>query len=75
VHHSVLFCFVLRAPDYTFRWPTALLAFAATLAISSALAELGYRAVEVPSIRAGRALIRATDRCTKRVPRLPGDPA
>jgi len=75
VHHSVLFCFVLRTPGYTFRWSTALLVFAATLAISSALAELGYRAVEVPSIRAGRALIRATDRRTKRVPRLPGDPA
>jgi len=75
VHHSVLFCFVLRAPGYTFRWPTALLVFAATLAISSVLAELGYRFVEAPSIRAGRALILRVARFTGRSPEARGDEA
>jgi peptidoglycan/LPS O-acetylase OafA/YrhL len=55
VHHSVLFFFVLRAPGYSFHWTTALLVFAATLAISSALAALGWRLVEEPAVRAGRA--------------------
>lgn len=74
VHHSVLLCFVLRAPGYTFPWPTALLVFAATLAISSALAALGHRFVEAPSIRAGRAVIATTARLTGRLPRASGDP-
>lgn len=75
VHYSVLFCFMLRAPGYTFSWPTALLVFAATLSISSALAELGYRVVEAPSIRAGRALIRAVERLAGRSPQARGDRA
>jgi peptidoglycan/LPS O-acetylase OafA/YrhL len=75
VHYSVMICFVLRFPDYRFEWPVALLVFAATLAISSALSELGYRAVELPSIRAGRALIRAAERFAGRMPRSPEDSA
>ncbi len=75
VHHSVLFCFVLHAPGYTFSWPTALLVFAATLAISTALAVLGHRFVEAPSIRAGRAVIALAARLAGRSPRGSGDPS
>jgi peptidoglycan/LPS O-acetylase OafA/YrhL len=58
VHYTVLMIFVLRAPSHSFSWPVALGVFAATLAISSALAQLGWHAVEAPSIRVGRALFR-----------------
>jgi peptidoglycan/LPS O-acetylase OafA/YrhL len=58
VHYTVLMLFVLRAPEHRFSWPVALGVFAATLALSTALAEAGWRAVEAPSIRAGRSLFR-----------------
>jgi peptidoglycan/LPS O-acetylase OafA/YrhL len=46
---------------------TAFLVFAATLAIATGAAELGWRFVEAPAIRAGRAVIRAGEAFARRV--------
>ncbi|HUU35508.1 MAG TPA: acyltransferase, partial [Vicinamibacterales bacterium] len=61
VHHTVLFVFLfrLRPPGYEFAWPAAIAVFAATLLVSTVLAVLGFRWVEEPAMRAGRASIRA----------------
>jgi peptidoglycan/LPS O-acetylase OafA/YrhL len=59
VHHTVLMVFVLHAPGHVFSWPTALGVTALAFAATSLLGELGWRAVELPAIRAGRALVGA----------------
>jgi peptidoglycan/LPS O-acetylase OafA/YrhL len=70
VHYTVLMPFVLRAPEFSLSWPLALAVFAATLALSTALAHAGWGVVEAPAIRAGRAVIRGGEVLARRVSRL-----
>src|SRR6185295_19327058 len=59
VHHTVLLAFLIVAHRWGGgAWSALLGAVALAFAVSVALSELGWRAVEAPSIRAGRAVIR-----------------
>jgi peptidoglycan/LPS O-acetylase OafA/YrhL len=59
VHFTVLLALLCRGGAAVSLSPMqGVLVFAVTLAVSTALAVLGHRFVEAPSIRAGRALIR-----------------
>jgi len=70
IHYTVLMLFVLRVPGFQLSWPVALGLFVATLALSTALAEIGWRAVEEPAIRAGRSLIRTAESFARRIFRV-----
>lgn len=70
VHYTILMLFVLAAPGHSFSWPVALAVFVATLAVSTVLAAIGWRVVEAPAIRAGRALIRGGETLARRVCRV-----
>jgi len=59
VHDTVLLAFVMRARHFVFPWPTGLAVAAITFALTVVLGMLGWRFVEAPAIRAGRAVIRA----------------
>lgn len=58
VHHTVLLSFLLVAERSGGAWPETLAAVVVAFAVSVAAGALGWRAIEAPSIRAGRALIR-----------------
>jgi peptidoglycan/LPS O-acetylase OafA/YrhL len=66
LHLTVLLAIVCRVTGRSLSWPAGLLLFAVALGLSIALAELAWRWVEAPSIRAGRALIRAGTRALER---------
>ena len=69
VHLTVLLVAIsaLRLGEDGISPSLALPAFAAVLAISTALAALGYRYVEAPAIAAGRALIRRGEALARRI--------
>jgi peptidoglycan/LPS O-acetylase OafA/YrhL len=66
LHYLVLIQIVCRVTGTPLSWPRGLAVFAVVMGLSLALSELGWRAVEAPSIRAGRALIRAAERVAGR---------
>lgn len=70
IHYTVLMVFVLHVPGFQLSWPASLGVFLATLALSIVLAEIGWRIVEEPAIRAGRASIRAAESLARRVLRV-----
>jgi len=59
IHYTILMSFVMHAKDYLLPWPTAVAVTVLTFALTVALGVLGWRFVEAPAIRAGRAVIRA----------------
>jgi peptidoglycan/LPS O-acetylase OafA/YrhL len=68
VHFTVLLALICRGGTAVRPSPLqAVLVFAVTLGISTALAALGHRFVEEPAIRAGRALIRVGEANVRRL--------
>ncbi len=68
VHFTVLLALICRGGTAVRPSPLqAVLVFAVTLGISTALAALGHRLVEEPAIRAGRALIRVGEASVRRL--------
>jgi peptidoglycan/LPS O-acetylase OafA/YrhL len=59
IHLTVILAIVCRVSGRSLAWPGGLLLFVVALGLSVALAELAWRCVEEPSIRLGRAVIRA----------------
>jgi peptidoglycan/LPS O-acetylase OafA/YrhL len=67
VHLTVILVFVTLDADQKFSWPAGLAVGSVSFAISVALSELGWRCVEEPAIRAGRAVIRAGESLARRI--------
>jgi peptidoglycan/LPS O-acetylase OafA/YrhL len=66
LHETVLLAWIMRVPGHLLPAPAALAFTVVGLVASLALAELGWRLVEQPSIRAGRAVMRGIARALDR---------